>query len=475
MQAPARLFLVSLVTLSVACANSGDDVVTGPGPDAPPGAQIDRSRLPPTTWKELSWNDPGGWRSLDVTQFAVLPNQSAVDATPLLSDLLVQYPEGALILQFPEGTFTFKTSWIIQRSNVIVRGAGRDRTRFVIDTPDRAQSFIAVSGIPPTDTPIPAGPVLRGEQQLTVQSAGTLGVGDYLLLYDDEGRPEYDANLPNQIVAVTAKDANRLTLDMRVGVDLTRPKVVRLDMAKNVGFEDLSVDRLREGPDNVKQLVLNYVQNGFVRNCRISRVVMGGIAILHGRDVLVQNNEVHDYYGAGGGNGSGIMVSGGSTNVHLYQNRGWNLRHHFLLGEGANHCVVAYNKAEPAYDAYGDINIHHGVAAHNNLLEGNDGVECTIDGVGITQRAAYWNTFFRNHCRRVVGNQQADTRSTNVIANETDAPEGIARAGFDNYVGANRVAGAIQWGVFQPGAVLQPSLYASGKPPYVAKWPLFGP
>jgi hypothetical protein len=85
------------------------------------------------------------------------------------------------------------------------------------------------------------------------------------------------------------------------------------------------------------------------------------------------------------------------------------------------------------------------------------------------------NAYVCNSCKKRVGNQQEKTRSMNIIATRTEAPDGIADTGYDSYLDAVIVAGVFLWGDFQDGAALPPSLFAQEKPPWLDTWPLFGP
>lgn len=154
---------------------------------------------------------------------------------------------------------------------------------------------------------------------------------------------------------------------------------------------------------------------------------------------------------------------------------------------GANHCVLSYNSAEPEYKlaSGNDLNLH-GYSSHNNLFEGNMGMDLASDGRADAGSNAYmglYNVFFRN---RLTGRMEVldPTESGNypaehytIVGNVADNTTQVGSGARDIYSGANRIGGSVTWGSLTSSASIPSSLYRTTKPDFFGSkpWPIFGP
>ncbi len=436
---------------------------------------IPASRMAPSGWQNIQFNDPGGWTTINVTQNGLPANDSSIDAGQKLEDIVAS-TSGRRRIYFPAGTYTFKTTATLNVSGDIwIDGDGMDQTVFNLDFPKWQKiNGIEIKGPfnPPggTSNVDIVGTPNRGDNQITVTNASQFQVGDYVRVKYTYTASDGDEVPVGQFVKVTAKSGTTLTVDLKMGVDFEPGGTVReYDFADNVRVTDLTIRRLRLGDRNDGNLRLVYCRNFEVRNVESIKATTHGILAFECRDGIITECEVHERWGNEGGYAYGITVGQLSTRVHVTNNYCYNLRHHIELANSPNHCVISYNKTDPLY-AYSDIGAHHGDQSHNNLFEGNDGrqIVMALDA----HAKAWWNTFYRNKADGTVGSQSSQFETTTIVGNETP---GISFSGSNNYKGANIVNGVFQADSLAAGSNLPASLYLSSQPSYVASWPLFGP
>jgi hypothetical protein len=281
-----------------------------------------------------------------------------------------------------------------------------------------------------------------------------------------------------QIVRVLKVDGNRLDLDMKLGLSYPaakRPTVRLMSMLHNVGVEQLKVDRLRQPTEeNVNNLVLRSVENGFVRDIESNRSGRSHVSLEFARDVVVERTYLHGGFKKQGGYIYGAAASW-STAVRMTDNKAYNLRHFFLLQLGTNYSVVSYNSAEPAYLDYNDVALHANYA-YMNLFEGNSFQEGYADNskTGTLSATGPGNVWFRNRATGQVGSINTETTHQVIVGNVLGS---LRLLGSSHFAGANRVAGKDVWSRVPAGTDLPPSLYLSGRPAFFNSrpFPLYGP
>jgi len=502
--------------------------------------QLLGDRLPPQGWQDIQWTNPGGWEVLDVTRGdvvggdrAIPPNDASVDATPRLRGI-IDSVAGRRVLYFPAGTYYLSSKLWVTDGDLILRGAGLDRTelRFTAAGPDAGIEF---TGPEQGEERAVQGSPARGDHLLSVGDGG-IGPGDFLLVYN-RGAEQTPAGYVDwrpfaedifytqcQIVRVmTTQDEGllqKLGVDMALGLDYgNNPKCRKLTMLQNVGVERMkvSLSDMSGNPRFVRSsmVTLRKVFNGFIRDVEVDHTYGCHTDLVTCRDCVVERNRIHRAYHFAGGYGYGVLPELGATRCRVTGNLMWKCRHHILLHSGANHCVVSYNCAVPPSRTTGDI-IFHGFDPHNNLIEGNRGYILKQD-----QRSeedwhchqGMYNVFFRNlttswepadlvdgerYFGARIGNwQYPDFHNGHLLLMAPRAEGnwpaahttviGNALGGWgpldadDTLMGANQIGGQVEWGDIGPDVEIPRSLYAGNRPAELRQgdkeyeWPPFGP
>jgi hypothetical protein len=452
---------------------------------------IPRDRIPPAGWENTQWANPGGWQTLDVSQYGLRPNDSSQDASAKLKALVEGgTTSGRRILYFPPGVYYFKTSLRLGVGDLILSGAGKGLTIFRITSPgdQLAQIELGIDRKSQIGSALAVtADVAAGAQSVTLADASSISVGNFILL----GLPPrvWEAPTYSQIFQVTGKSGHTLSLDMKAGLSYpaaSKPTVQKIQMLQNVGIEKLKVHRTNGwttdpvNTQNAGNLVLSGVYNGFVRDVESETSIRSHVSVDLSRNVVVERNDLYGTLENRGGWGYGVSVNW-STRVRVTDNKTWDLRHHILLQTGANHCVVAYNSLEAPYMDYNDMALHS-THAYMNLFEGNRFKESYADnskaGEADKHATGPGNTWFRNFASGGVGSINDATYRQNVIGSVVGsllAADNYAK--YQHYFGANRVSGTDTWGELSSTSSLPGSLYLTAKPDFFGgkPWPLYGP
>ncbi|MFD1538529.1 hypothetical protein [Nonomuraea guangzhouensis] len=441
---------------------------------------IPADRLPPAGWTDTQWRDPGGFTTIDVTTKGLPADNAGIDASAKVSEIIAT-TSGRRVLYFPPGAYHFRTSLTITTGDIILRGAGRTRTRLLIDAPGAVNAELKFSGAYAGDAAAVSGSPASGSATITVPGASGLQAGDFVQLYKDAGRYAYGYPIETQIFKVLAKQGDTLTLNMKIGLDYpasSAPKVREIDMVENTGVEQLTIERVNQPTlENVNNLTFSMVNNGFVRDIESVRSGRSHINIYWSKDISIDRNRVHGAFVNQNGYAYGIAVNWGSTRVRVSDNKLWDLRHHIMLQLGANHNVISYNSLENPFNGYNDLALH-GTFAYMNLMEGNRFYEGYADnsklGQGQLEATGPGNTWFRNYANNQLGSINGQTARQNVIGNKLAL---IRLSGTDHYHGANLEGSTLKWGSLSASSRIPPSLYTDTKPAFLGgtPWPVYGP
>jgi hypothetical protein len=441
---------------------------------------IPANRLPPAGWADTQWVDPGGFVTVDVTTRGLPADDRSVDAAEKVRDVLAT-AQGRTVLYFPAGAYYFKTGLTITHDDVILRGAGLDRTRLVIDAPSATNAEIAFRGAAVGTPLVVSGSPAAGSQSITVQNSAPLSTGDFVQLYLDGGRKPYGYASEQQIFRILSKSGSTLNLDMKIGLAYPAakaPKVQEIDLLKTAGVERLRVERTnRPTLENVNNLVLERVHNAFVRDVESVNSGRSHVSVDFSKNVVVERNLVHGAFVQTTGGFSYGVATNWATGVRVSDNKFWDLRHALVVQLGTNHSVFSYNAVEAPYNGYNDIGLHANWA-YLNLFEGNRFNEGYADnskaGQGFMDPTGPGNTWFRNYATGQIGSINSATARQNVIGNKLSL---IRLSGTDHYHGANKEGSVIKWGGLSASSRIPASLYLSGRPAFLGStaWPVFGP
>ena len=439
---------------------------------------IPPDRLPENGWLSLDWSDPGGWNVVDVTTRGISTSDN--DIGPRLSQLIDQVTIPT-VFYFPPGTFRIASVVDINDGNIILRGAGADVTKILLDggTPSSIRFLGGVYGEYNVTQNIQSG-----TSTIFVGSTSGIEVGSMIELSQDlpVWEAEWGRRSWGQIVFVTAINGNQLTVDMPIALDYAtdkNPRIKVLRVVENVGVENMAIERGRYANDS--NISFKSVYNGFVRDIDSYNAVKMHVNISRSRRVIVTGNYFHDAQDySGGGHGYGVNVELLSTRIRVTNNIFKNLRHHILLQSGANHSIVSFNY-NVDYRELVDVSIH-GHFANHNLFEGN-----VVWWMGISD---FWgavgpnNMYYRNQILgKNPGDIGAEVRDNSdrqsFVANIFERGSQLQIDGTSNdiYQEGNVIGGSTRWNTLNNNSNLPPSLYRDELPdfwPVGMPWPAFG-
>ena len=436
-------------------------------------------RFPAPGWAQIEWEDPGNWTVVDVTTLGIRPGGEDVSA---LLSTVIDNATTPTVFYFPPGSYTFREAVDIQTDNIILRGAGTERTQFYIDGDGTHEirfmgwdydPVAVVADVPP------------GGKILSLEGVSGLRVGDLLEVSQDVPAWEADWGRRSwgQLALITDINNNQVTIDIPLSLGLStnkQPQVTKIRAIRNVGVEDLYIERKAYGESSL--IEMRSVYNGFVRNVESYNTIKFHVFLNRCRQVVVEGNYMHDAQNYGtGGHGYGVNLENLSTHILVTNNIFKNLRHHILVQTGTNHSVISYNYNVDIKELV-DLSLH-GHYSNHNLYEGN-----IVWWAGF---ADFWgqlgpeNTLFRN---QVWGKREGgegvsvydNSDRQNIIGNDFLRESELATDNDvdDLYEEGNRINGRIQWNALDPSAALPPSLYLDAAPnfwPGDLTWPPFGP
>lgn len=444
---------------------------------------IPENRLAISRWQNIKWDGSGTWQTIDVTTKGIEPNKT-YDIAPLVNNIITS-GSGKRIIKFPAGKYNIKSRLNINRDDIQIVGVGT-ATKFLLKGGNNPGEIVSNGGR--DDFYNLAKDAKRGDNTISLTSSSGLSVGGYFIITQPGSatRPGASGD-ETQIFKITGKSGNVLTLDMKFGIPFKKAtsKCQKLRPRKNLRFHNFYMEMLTK-PEGGKShnLSLNTVQNVEISNIESNKVLNSHVTVFRGREVICHDNYLHGNYGGGGGFQYGFGFNF-STNCQISNNVTADLRHHYATQFGSNHCVVAYNRALPPYNSYGDYGQHNSKGCHNNLWEGNYGKEIYDDANPLKSWGTRYTMWYRNHATSKVGSENAYVENMNIIGNELKPGTGGIKKGSpgeNTYSGANIAninkeggTGNMIWGDISPNAALPPSLFLKEKPSYLSRWPLYGP
>lgn len=445
------------------------------------------SRLSASQWKNFKWDNSGDWNVIDVTKYGVLPNTDD-DIAPLIMNI-IKNGTGKRILKFPKGTYRIKTTLDILKGNIQFIGSGRN-TKFLLSGGLKSSSIVVKGN--QTGAYKLRFDVARGASKLVVTSSVDLSVGDFFVI-EQKGsltRPGPGVRgKETQIFKIISKSDNTLTVDFNFGIPFLKDhaKISKINFKENIRFHNFYIEMVSK-PTSGKShnIKLSEVRNVELSNIESNKALHTHMELSWSRDVIFFNNNIYGNFGHNkeGWYQYGIKLNW-CTNCHIINNRTADLRHHYATQFGTNHCVIAYNRAEPPYNHYADFGQHNSKGCHNNLWEGNYGCEIYDDDNPKKSWGTRYTVWFRNHAICKIGSESPYVEHMSIIGNEVRGDLSALKTGptgKDNFLAANVInvsqegkTGTIIWGALKKDAKLPSSLFLNKKPAYLNKWPLYGP
>jgi hypothetical protein len=325
----------------------------------------------------------------------------------------------------PAGTY-FVNSVIRLKSNVVLRGAGKDKTVINLGADGRltTQIFSSSSIDPKTSYGVNSagyklgGSPKKGNTNLTVTS-GTVNVGDWISVFADDDPSLVNANgingnckwcadntgyhLMQQIVQITAKNGSTITISKPLYYTLyTNPQYRKYTFGtKYAGFEDFKVSAT--GNIGSGQIInLHGALFSWVKGVETSNTGSSSgsahIELKQSYGCEVRDCYVHDGRSSASGANYGVWIMSVNSDHKIENNIMRHNRHSIVFEGGGSGCAILYNYMDDNFTEdlsyLGSARLNHGAHPYMNLFEGNSISHLVAD--------TYWGSsshfvLFRNH------------------------------------------------------------------------------
>ncbi|SMF09198.1 hypothetical protein SAMN02745866_00683 [Alteromonadaceae bacterium Bs31] len=327
---------------------------------------------------------------VDVTTRGIMPNggEDAEVLRSLLSDL-----DKPTVLYFPPGDYHIGSGGTVNiPSNVIIRGAGPDKTHFRLS--GDAGGF-ACYGYNTGSKKNVVESVTAGDNIVQLDDVSGLAVGDIVdIKQNNPHSPDaWAANTWGGVFRITEINSQentiRLHLPLAIGLDESEffdedHGAHKLAGCRNVGFENFHIERT-SGPGGAQMFSFIRAYNVFVRNIYSQKSQTNHVNSLRSLGVYVSDSFFDDAWVKTGGHAYGVSPRIRDTEVVVTDNIFKDLRHSLTTQGGANYVIFAYNfifdtcrerncskgeREEIDGRQEADV-VVHGNFPHTTLFEGN--------------------------------------------------------------------------------------------------------
>jgi len=303
---------------------------------------IPSERLAPEGWHDIAWNDPGDWTTIDVTTQGINPGS---DVTTQVKNL-IDAQNNPTIIYFPEGRYIINDLQLdSDNDNIIIRGAGPEKTIFEVTTGTNA-IYLRGTGagpqVPLTDTVAP------GSKVISVSDSTSFSVGDIVSVWED--LPDYyryqswGSWARGGVFKITAINDNQITLDnpLAIGMDDLNTAVIRNNaQIETVSIEDLRIDHTSSAMGET--IPMRWCNNIRIKNIVSNIATQSHVGIKECRNVIVRDSFLDSAQSMEGGEGYGVTSQALATNVLITNNLMRNLHVSFGIQAGASYNIYSYN------------------------------------------------------------------------------------------------------------------------------------
>lgn len=328
-------------------------------------------------------------KTYQAVRYGIRPGKTNDNAT-LLRNLLKKAKPYSII-QFPEGEFQFNSSVDVP-SNIIIRGAGVNKTKFNFKTLKLGQrgvfNMASYERLHPTDV---TKPVQIGDNEIHVKDISGYAKGDIIELFMENDsalmytqarwKTSWGSNARGQILEIdqvnTANSSIKVNETIRLAYPLNmNPRVHKQEGTKHIGFEDFTIENYIE-----EDMIMFYFRES--RHCWIDNVKSINVVKHHvlweasSRCSVLNSCLTGALRYDGGGHGYGVAASNHTSDCLVENCSFIGLRHALMTKKGANGNVFLYNYCdEGIWDRSNTgrppatLSIH-GHFSFMNLFEGN--------------------------------------------------------------------------------------------------------
>jgi hypothetical protein len=332
-----------------------------------------------------------------VTQYNA-DNTGSEDASTAINRA-IQDAAAPGVVFLPAGNYQIRGT-INLKSDIVVRGAGSDKTRLYCDLNGESgkDCFRAVGEVGTSFFSVLSG-YNKGSTQLRVGDIGSFSSGSTVELQQDNipgvilCPHSWCSSTVGQLFSIVSRDSGTgtLLLDRQVHLDFSGsldPEIRRLDPVVNAGIEDLYIDRTDGGDVQDWEIYsTDIIHFEIAANCWVQRIesrrsINNHVHILRSRNIEVRDSYFHEGYNYFGSKAYGLTMAAHTTSCLAENNIFEHLRHSMSLSLGANGNVLAYglsidpyakdhdNSGNEVERLYADISLH-GNYPFMNLFEGN--------------------------------------------------------------------------------------------------------
>lgn len=345
------------------------------------------------------------------------------DDTAAIRSAIAACPAGSAVY-LPAGTYRISDTLSIGTS-IVLRGAGMDQTRIVLDT-GTAKKVITISGSVSGTTASATGGFNKGSTRLTFgspEAVAAIGPGAMIAIYQKNDPYLLDPRGTNwggvrtaagdmafqaQMARVTDRTNATLTLARPLYWTLQSglaPEIRLITPVRRAGIEELSVETAAY--HSADSIALYATMDCWVKNVEVLRSAKSFIWITYSLNCEVRGCTVADPYNTEGGSGYGYHLFGPNSDHLIEDNIAENCRHSFVLEGAVSGSVFGYNYSKDPHSTvslnwvYNDL-ITHALHPFMNLYEGNVIHKWSEDYV---HGSASHNTGFRNYIQ-IVGDSK---------------------------------------------------------------------
>jgi len=393
--------------------------------------QLDSNRSVNWYVSGLRDTNTSGFIMADLNQLGIV-NDGITPNDQLLDSILQYTIAPGLILQFPEGVFLFLHS-IQLPSNTILRGIGPENSEIIFDFIN-PENGIQISGNQTNDTSNLVNSAFKKDNKIKIESSSFLNSNDWIKIIQNDSdwiTSDWAIGTVGQIVQIDYIQGNTLYLKSELRTDFMldkSPKVIKLNMATNVGIECVKLKRVdNTSPTHTSNIGINYSNNVWIKGIESENCNFAHIDIRNSSNILIATSYIHHSFEYGeDGRGYGVMVHYTTNECKVEDNIFNHLRHSMIVQAGANGNVFSFNYSFSPFwtnssgilpsDAAGDM-VLHGNYPYANLFEQNVCQNIVIDNSHGAN--GLYNTFLRNRCEKYgIFFSDATSPGQNFLGNE---------------------------------------------------------
>lgn len=409
----------------------------------------------------------------------------------IIQEIISNNTDTETTILFPEGNYLFNQQLSLP-SNFIIKGYDLSTTKLLFDV-ETADDAIRVRGTHTTDSLFVSNTALKDQDYVVVSDSISFVPDDFIYLIDrdiDKVTSNWGIHSTGQICQIKSIAADTVFFQNQIRRDFLiddNPVLIKINMVRNVGIENLTIERLDETSNQTSNISFERTYNCWIKCVESTNCNFAHFDISNSTNTEISGCYLHDAFNYGsGGKAYGVVLHFATGECLVYNNVFEHLRHSMLLQAGANGNVLSYNYSiDPFWtsvalpsNSAGDA-VLHGNYPYANLFEGNIIQQMIIDNShGINGPD---NTFFRNRAELygLFMNNNPPSSGQNFVGNEIINEGGLL--GLYVLEGTNH----FEYGNNQTGTIIptgstglsQPSLYLNQSPDFYftnSTWPPIG-